>query len=237
MKGYIFSDQLSLYGKRDVVGYDGGLLMVREISKNRADNIIRKHHYSHKIVNGSYLHFGVYIDGDLVGALQFGPAMNPASGGSVVRGATVDTFLELNRMWLSDTAGRNSESMAIAYCIKCIRAIRPKTQWIQSFADERCGGLGIVYQAANFEYYGAHTSTFWELDGIVYHNIAMTRKKGIPKEVHLQNNRDRATSYDLRQFRYIYWIDQRQKKNILLTRQPYPKHYAESKEASDTPTE
>ena len=106
--------------------------------------------------------------------------------------------------------------------------MRPKTQWIQSFADERCGGLGIVYQAANFEYYGEHTSTFWELDGIVYHNIAMTTKNNrTAKYIHLQNNRDRATSYDLRQFRYIYWIDQRQKKNILLTKQPYPKHYLE----------
>ena len=53
-------------------------------------------------------------------------------------------------MWLSDDAPRNSESRAISYAVKYIRKACPSVVWIQSFADERCGGLGVVYQAANF---------------------------------------------------------------------------------------
>ena len=42
-------------------------------------------------------------------------------------------------------------------------------KWIQSFADERWGGFGIVYQACSFTYDGEHLSEFYELDGKYYH--------------------------------------------------------------------
>ena len=100
--------------------------------------------------------------------------MNPASGASVVSGTSIENFLELNRMWLDDKAGRNSESQAISCSIKYIKHRYPRVKWIQSFADERCHCFGIVYQAASFKYYGEHTNVFWELDGEFYHNVNMT---------------------------------------------------------------
>ena len=224
-----YSPQAAFMGTSPVVGFGADDFYLEIIPKHKADALIVKHHYSHKVYAGSMLHFGVFIDGALLGVLQYGAAMNPASGGSVVDGTTIDTFLELNRMWMDDIAPRNTESRAIAYSMKLIRKLRPRTEWVQSFADERCGGLGIVYQAANFEYYGEHTSVFWELDGITYHNIAMTvRTRKNAKEQHLQNNRERAVSQSLRQFRYIYWIDRRAKKRVKLKQQPYPKHYEEA---------
>jgi hypothetical protein len=38
----------------------------------------------------------------------------------------------------------------ISYAVRYIRSKFNKIKWIQSFADERCGGFGIVYQGANF---------------------------------------------------------------------------------------
>jgi hypothetical protein len=64
--------------------------------------------------------------------------MNPASQASVVKDTEIDEYLELNRMWLSDEAPKNSESKAISYSIKYIKRKYPKIKWIQSFADERC---------------------------------------------------------------------------------------------------
>ena len=52
-------------------------------------------------------------------------------------------------MWLDDKAKRNSESMAVSYSFKYLRGKFPKVKWVQSFADERCGGFGIVYQACS----------------------------------------------------------------------------------------
>ena len=154
------------------------------------------------------------------------------SAKNIVKGTGIYEHLELNRMWISDKAGKNTESKAISYSIKYIRRKYPKIQWIQSFADERCGGLGIVYQAANFKYFGEHTSEFYSLDGEVYHNIIMTKKTKLNKtERFLQNNKERATREELRQFRYIYFIHTKKIKQCLLKEQPYPKHYIEKPNA------
>ena len=227
-KGYIYSKQGTLFGSEEVIGFSNGRLYVKEIDRDLANEIIEKNHYSHKYYNLSYIHLGVYINNKIVGILQYGYAMNPASGKSVVKGTGNKQYLELNRMWLSDIAPRNSESMAISCSIKYIKSKYPVVKWIQSFADERCGGFGIVYQACSFSYYGEHTSSFWELDGETFHNSIKTSRIAGPRGFDLLNdpsNADKIKKHDLRQFRYIKFIDQRWKKRCLLEEKDYPKHY------------
>lgn len=219
----------TLFGQPEIVGFGTKSFYVKEMGRILANETIIKNHYSKKVYNATYIHLGLYIEDKLCGVLQYGYAMNPASCGSVVKGTEQDQYLELNRMWLDDIAPRNSESRAISFSIKYIKGKYPKIKWIQSFADERCGGFGIVYQACSFDYFGEHTSDFWEYNNVVYHNIQMTVKKGTKrysKEVaELQANKDKATKLTLRQFRYIFFIDKRWKKNCLLKEMPYPKHY------------
>ena len=228
-RGYIYNDQMSMFGSREIIGFGNEEFQIREIDRVLANDTIKKNHYSKKVYNATYIHLGVFMNGQFVGVLQYGYAMNPASCGSVVKGTEMDQYLELNRMWLNDSAPRNSESRALSYSFKYIRGKFPKIKWIQSFADERCGGFGIVYQAASFNFYGEHTSSFWEYKGEVFHNIQMTikpdnkRYSGVVRE--LQENKDKATKMTLRQFRYIKFLDQRWKKRCLLKEQPYLKHY------------
>jgi hypothetical protein len=227
-KGLIYSEQLVMFGTKEIIGFGSDKFYIKEVDRNKANEIIVKNHYSKKFYNATYIHLGVWMNSELIGILQFGYAMNPASCSSVVEGTNLDQYLELNRMWLDDKAPRNSESMSISYAVRYIRSKYPKIKWIQSFADERCGGFGIVYQGANFEYFGEHTSVFWTLDNEVYHNSLMTRNPKLSKSAgYLQANKERATSEELRQFRYIYWIDQKWKKRALLKKKPYPKHYKE----------
>ncbi|MGB4655535.1 MAG: hypothetical protein WBH98_08900, partial [Bacteroidales bacterium] len=174
-KGLIYDNQQTLFGKREIIGFGSDDWHVKEIERKLANDLIVKNHYSKKFYNATYIHLGVFIHGELLGVLQYGYAMNPASCGSVVEGTKMDEYLELNRMWLDDKAKRNSETMAISYSLRYIRSKFPKIKWIQSFADERCGCFGIVYQAASFSYYGEHVSTFWTVDGEVYHNSLMPR--------------------------------------------------------------
>lgn len=234
MKKYIFSEQMSLYGEKECLGFGGDEFYIKEIDRDLAIDIIKKNHYSKKVYNATYIHLGLFVNKQLKGVLQYGYAMNPASCGSVVEGTNQNEYLELNRMWIADNVGQYPESKAISYSIKFIKKKYPKIKWIQSFADERCGGFGIVYQACSFNFYGEHTSDFWELDGIVYHNIQMTvakdskRYKGEAKK--LQENKERAEKMSLRQFRYIKFLDQREKKKCLLKEMPYPKHYKEGVE-------
>lgn len=225
-KDLIYDNQQTLFGAREIIGFGSDDWHVKEIDRKLANDLIVKNHYSKKFYNATYIHLGVFICGELLGVLQYGYAMNPASCGSVVEGTQIDEYLELNRMWLDDKAKRNSETMAISYSLRYIRSKFPKIKWIQSFADERCGCFGIVYQAASFSFYGEHVSTFWSLDGEVYHNSLMTRDPKLSKSAKfLQDNKERATSQELRQFRYIKFIDKRWKKKCLLEEQPYLKYY------------
>lgn len=225
-KDLIYDNQQTLFGARKIIGFGSDDFYVKEIERKLANDLIVKNHYSKKFYNATYIHLGVFIGGELLGVLQYGYAMNPASCGSVVEGTQMDEYLELNRMWLDDKAKRNSETKAISYSLRYIRSKFPKIKWIQSFADERCGCFGIVYQAASFSFYGEHVSTFWTVDGEVYHNSLMTRDPKLSKSAKfLQDNKERATSEELRQFRYIKFIDKRWKKKCLLKEQPYLKYY------------
>jgi len=216
-----------MFGRPEIIGFGGGDFCVREIDRKLANEMIRKNHYSGKFFSLSYIHLGVIMRGKIVGCIQIGYAMNPASGGSIVPDTKNDEFCELNRMWLSDDAPRNSESMAISFAIKYIRAKYPKIKFMQSFADERCGRLGIVYQAANFQYYGRHDSEFWELDGVFYHNIIMTNgQSNAANARYLRENRERATKHVFGQYRYIFWIQKKFRSRCALPEFEYQKHYA-----------
>lgn len=223
-KEYIINK--TLFGKPEIIGFGNNSFYIKEVGRDFANKLIKENHYSKKFYNASYIHLGVYIYGSLCGILQYGYAMNPASCSSVVEGTNIDQYLELNRMWLNDGAPRNSESISISYSIKYIRGKYPKIKWIQSFADERCGCYGIVYQACSFGYYGEHDSVFWTLDGEVFHNSLMTRNPNLSKSAgKLQSSKDKATCETLRQFRYIKFLDQRWKNKCLLKEFPYPKYY------------
>lgn len=227
MKGYIFSDQIPMFGHKDIIGYGTDNFYVKEIERDLAYDIIIKNHYSKKgdSIAHNRINLGVFIGNKLLGVLQYGYAMNPASCDSIVKGTKTSDYLELNRMWLSDNIGVNyPESKAISYSVKYIKGKLKKIRWIQSFADERCGGLGIVYQASNFRYYGLHISTFWEIDGEVYHNSIITNGKRKAKSK-LESKLKEAKKMELRQFRYIYFINQKDINKCLLKEQPYLKHY------------
>ena len=229
MKKYIFNNQSSLWGESECIGFGTNEFYVKQIERKLANDLVVKNHYSGKFYNATYIHLGLFVNEEIKGVLQYGYAMNPVSCGNVVSGTKKNEYLELNRMWIEDNVGKYPESRAISYSIKYIKRKYPKIKWIQSFADERCGGFGIVYQACSFNYFGEHKSDFWELDGIVYHNIQMTVSKKSKRyggeAKYLQENKNRATRMNLRQFRYIKFLDQREKKKCLLKEQPYPKHY------------
>jgi len=227
-KGYIYEDQQVLFGTKKIIGYGKNDWFVKEIDKKLSKKLIIENHYSKKVCNDAttHIHLGVFIENELLGVLQYGYAMNPQSMGGVVKGTKLNEYKELNRMWLDDKAPRNSESKAISYSIKYIKARYPSVKWIQSFADERCGGLGIVYQASNFKYFGSHTSIFWEFENETFHNSLITNNnRSKKKELESRGFYENAIKQELRQFRYIFFLDKREIKNCLLEEKAYLKHY------------
>lgn len=212
-----------LMGATGPQGFGCAALFVAQIPSALARQMIRGHHYSHSVVNNSYLHLGVYREGAFEGVLQWGYALRAAGAGRVVEGTVQGQYLELNRMWISDDAPRNTESRAISYALKYIRRACPGVAWVQSFADERCKGLGVVYQVCSFLYLGAHLSHFYVLDGEVYHKLNATARGRGGRAAYLRANIDRAQVVQWRQFRYLRFLKTDWRQRLRLPVLPYPK--------------
>jgi len=125
-------------------------LRVAPIRAADARRFISRNHYSGKVVNNSQLHFGVFLDKRLQGAMQFGPSTDKRRTISLVSGTKWNGFLELNRMAFSQLLPRNSESRAIGVALRIIRKHYPEIEWILSYADATQCGDGAIYRASGF---------------------------------------------------------------------------------------
>lgn len=93
---------------------------VRVIPSSIANPFIRRHHYSHKVVNKSNLHFGAFLDGKLHGVMSYGTSLDKAKMQGLVEGTGWNEFLELNRMAFDEYLPRNSESRCIGLSLRLI---------------------------------------------------------------------------------------------------------------------
>lgn len=125
-------------------------IVIRIIPAKIANDFIRRHHYSGKVVQNSVLHFGCFLDDRLHGVLQYGNSLDKKRIMGLVEGTGWNEFLELNRMAFDDYLPRNSESYCIAKTLRLIRKNAPQIKWVISFADGCSCGDGTIYRAANF---------------------------------------------------------------------------------------
>lgn len=125
-------------------------IIIKVIPANVANEFVKKHHYSGKVVPNSNLHFGAFLDGKLHGVLSYGPSLCKNVMLGIVEGTGWNEFLELNRMAFDDYLPRNSESYCIARTLKMIKKQAPQIKWVVSFADGCQCGDGTIYRAANF---------------------------------------------------------------------------------------
>lgn len=209
--------------KRQIIGITKQNITLKMIDKSKCNNIIIKNHYSHKTATDSHtlLHLGVFLDNELLGAMQYGYAMNPKSCSNLVEGTKINEYYELNRLWLNDKLPKNSESMVIGLSFKLIKKIRPKIKWIQSFADGRVG-VGTIYQATNFLYCGYHTTNFIEFNNELHHEGKFSNYKKSFGRMY-KGLQFKFKRYKFKQYRYIYFLQKKEKKNLLLSILSYPK--------------
>ena len=110
-------------------------IRVAPINAADANTLVRRVHYSGKVVNNSQLHLGVFLDGRLEGAMQFGPSLDKRKIIGLVEGTGWNGFIELNRMAFGERLPRNSESRALGVAFRLIRKHYPHIEWVVSFAD------------------------------------------------------------------------------------------------------
>lgn len=169
-------------------------LIVKPISAKDAVALVRRVHYSGKVVQNSQLHLGVFLDGRLEGAMQFGPSLDKRKIQGLVRDTGWNGFIELNRMAFSDRLPRNSESRALGVAFRMIRKHYPHIEWVVSFSDATQCGDGVIYRASGFVLTGIKTNTqIWRHDdGTVISRTAMTN---LGQNGALKQRRDMSVKY------------------------------------------
>lgn len=115
-----------------------------------ANDFVRKHHYSGKVVNNSFLHFGAFLDKKLHGVMSFGHSLDKSKIQKLVKNTGWNEFCELNRMAFDDYLPRNSESYCIGKALRLLKKNAPHLKWVISFADGCSCGDGTIYRASNF---------------------------------------------------------------------------------------
>ena len=125
-------------------------IIVKPISSKDARALVKRLHYSGKVVNNSTLHLGVFLDDRLEGAMQFGNPLDKRKILPMVEGTKWTGMLELNRMAFSDRLPKNSESRAIGIAMRLIKKHYPHIEWVLSFADGTQCGDGTIYRASGF---------------------------------------------------------------------------------------
>lgn len=129
---------------------DAKNIVLKPIPAKEANALVKRVHYSGKVVQNSQIHIGVYYGGKLEGAMQFGPSLDKRKLQPLVTGTEWHHFIELNRMAFSEALPRNSESRAIAIAMKLLRKHAPQIKWVVSFADATQCGDGAIYRASGF---------------------------------------------------------------------------------------
>lgn len=194
-------------------------IKLKIIPSNIANEFVKKHHYSKKVVQNSQLHFGAFLDGKLHGVMSYGPSLDKSKVIGLVKDTKWNEFIELNRMAFDDYLPKNSESRCIAYSIKLIKKNAPQIKWIISFADGCQCGDGTIYRASNFK-----------LTGIKKNKTIMTNDKGdIKTDIYFNINpqlKDIKKTYkplDGFQLRYIYFVDKEKEKDLTVPIIPFSK--------------
>ncbi len=216
-------------------------IRVKVIPAKIANEFVRKHHYSGKVVNNSTVHFGCFLDGGLHGVMSFGNSLDKGKIVQLVEGTKWNDFIELNRMAFDQHLPKNSESRCIAIAVKLLRRNAQNIKWIISFADGTQCGDGAIYRASGFVLTGVKESfNLCRLQsGEVLHKMTLESNPTSPrKELQGKSYYDVTEGrFNFRkyvevtggeilkgfQLRYIYFIDPKCKEGLTVPILPFSK--------------
>lgn len=201
-------------------------LKFKEVSYDVSKEMIVKNHYSHKW-NTAFgkINVGVFSEDELLGVASFGNLMNPKSYVTFNKDFVQENVIELNRLWVDDKLGKNTESILLSASWRFLRENYPHIKAVQSFADGRLG-CGTIYKATNFDYYGFETSLFYENieTGETFHKVPMEntmRPDGMIK-LNTLFIQGKLKPFLVKTYRYIMPLY----KDVVieLEKKPYPKY-------------
>lgn len=209
---------------------DAKRIRVAPVDRASADACVKRWHYSGKTYPKSRLHLGVWLDGDLLGAMQFGPPLQTSHLVGLVSDTKWNGFVELNRMAFSEKLPRNSESRALAVAMRLLREHAPHVGWVVSFADATRCGDGAIYRASGFVLTGVKVNTsLWSTPrGEVVSDVGVRSSPSLRARLGTTGSSASMRSAGMRpldgfQLRYLYFVDQSARERLTVPVIPFDK--------------
>ncbi len=223
---------------------DTSKLVVRQVNKNVAKDIIVNNHYSGIWTKVSYAIGLFFVSNDehkffggvnekLIGVACYGDPIGRHSGASISEQLDRTEVLELTRLFVFDGYGSNIESWFVGKTFQWLRENAPHIKALVSYSDPKAGHLGTVYQATNWIYQGNRIrpndswSFKWSEIDEWHHSRTSYVKYGTndPKIIQTMVTSPFWIKKEPRKHRYVYLLQDRKKllKNLKYPQLSYPK--------------
>jgi len=145
---------------------------VQKINASTAKKIIVEFHYSHTWTSCQYA-FGLFKDHMIFGVAVYGPPVGRLAAQSISTEVADNEVLELTRLWISDSEGKNAESWFLGQTFNWFKEYKKQIKVLMSYVDPTVGHIGTIYQATNWLYQGNSIRTadyfMYKINNECYH--------------------------------------------------------------------
>lgn len=208
--------------------------IVREIDKKQAKQLIVEYHYSHTWTSCQYA-IGLLKDGLTLGVAVYGWPVGRLAAQSISPEVNEKQVLELTRLWIADSEGKNTESWFLGQTFSWLKKHAPSIKVLMSYTDPTFGHVGTVYQATNWLYQGDSIRTadyfMYKIGDECYHPRTVFSRYGSNDFKTLQEKIPEIEMITMeKKHRYLYILaDKREKKQIIKTLKHPLKPYSKFK--------
>ena len=131
-------------------------IIIREVSKEDAEELVNEFHYSDVMPRFSKVFLGGFLGDILVGIMTLGWGVQPERTiKKLFPSLSKIDYYEIGKLCMDERMPKNSESRFMSACINHIKINHPAIKLIYTWSDGVLGKPGFVYQASNF-LYGGH---------------------------------------------------------------------------------
>lgn len=198
-------------------------LVVAPCSYEAAKYAVMNWHYSKAMPSGKLVKFGVWECGQFVGSIIYGMGASQRLGDPY--GLKQSEICELVRVAYSQHSSYVSASLARSLSV--VHSTNPGMRMVISFADTAQSHYGGIYQASNWLYLGALTTTtsHYQIHGQPMHGRSVRAKYGSGALQFLKDNVDPNAKYlpTEPKHRYAYPLDKQMRRRLNKVALPYPK--------------
>lgn len=192
-----------------------------------------RYHYMKTYPSGAKVNVAIMDGKQLVGICVFGySSATDAKVARIAYGIEKGQYLEMQRLWISDDYGHNTESYSLARIIKKLQNDYP-LKLIVTHAGGCKDDCGIVYQASGWLYFGAtKCDDFFLTNSGEYRNMIAAMRfgrvsaKGKTKQQVGEELFGAGCVVNAHRYFYVYPIDKAIRRRLSKTTLPYPKQSA-----------